>query len=227
MSPATSKGELHRLRGEFAAAARAYHDAAELGRDPAPGVALLRLAEGDVAAAGVAIERMLAANDPRTAPPCWPPPSTSTSRPATSNRRAAANAELARFADLVDAPLLHAIADGAAGAVLLAEGDAGGALVALRRASAGWRTLGMPYDAARGRVGIALACRALGDHEGADVELAAAQARSNNSAPSPISPRSSRFGEPTSAARRSPTGSWRCSGSSPPVARTGRSPPSS
>ena len=60
------QGELHRLRGEFAAAARAYHDAGELGRNPAPGVALLRLAEGDVAAACVAIERMLAGNDPRT-----------------------------------------------------------------------------------------------------------------------------------------------------------------
>ena len=39
------QGELHRLRGELAEAASAYRDAAELGRDPSPGVALLRLAD--------------------------------------------------------------------------------------------------------------------------------------------------------------------------------------
>ncbi len=62
------EGELHRLRGEFAAAARAYHDAGELGREPAPGVALLQLAEREVAAAQATIERMLAGRRPTNSP---------------------------------------------------------------------------------------------------------------------------------------------------------------
>ena len=42
------QGELHRLRGELAEAERAYRAASRAGREPAPGLALLRLAEGDV-----------------------------------------------------------------------------------------------------------------------------------------------------------------------------------
>ncbi len=53
------RGELHRLRGELAEAERAYRAASEHGREPAPGFALLRLAEGKVAAAAAAVRRML------------------------------------------------------------------------------------------------------------------------------------------------------------------------
>ena len=76
----------------------------------------------------------------------------------------------------VDAPLLHAIAAYATGSVLLAEGEAHRALASLRRACAAWRELEMPYDAARARVQIGLACRALGDHDAAEFELDAARA---------------------------------------------------
>jgi DNA-binding NarL/FixJ family response regulator len=170
------QGELHRLRGELAAAGREYHAAAELGRDPAPGVALLRLAEGDVEAAVVAIRRMLSEGDPRRRPAVLAAAVEVHLAAGDVEAARAASDELATFADLVDAPLLHAISDGAAGAVLLAEGDTRGALVTLRRAAAGWRTLGMPYDAARARVRVALACQGLGDHDAAEVELAAARA---------------------------------------------------
>ena len=67
--------------------------------------------------------------------------------------------------------MLHAIAEDAAGAVLLAAGDANAALGPLRRASRRWREMEMPYDLARTRVRIAAACRALGDRDGADLEL--------------------------------------------------------
>ena len=62
------------------------------------------------------------------------------------------------------------------GSVLLAEGDAMGALVELRRAGASWRDLEMPYDAARASVQIARACRALSDHDAADRQLETALA---------------------------------------------------
>jgi DNA-binding NarL/FixJ family response regulator len=77
---------------------------------------------------------------------------------------------------MLAAPLLHAIAAYARGSVLLAKGDASAALGALRRACAAWRDLEMPYEAARTRVQIALACQALGDHDAADLEFDAARA---------------------------------------------------
>jgi DNA-binding NarL/FixJ family response regulator len=71
-------------------------------------------------------------------------------------------------------PFLHAAAAHQQGAVLLAEGDARSALTALRRAWSRWRELDAPYDAARARVLVGLACRALGDEDGARMELDAA-----------------------------------------------------
>jgi tetratricopeptide (TPR) repeat protein len=52
-------GELYRLRGEFAKAEEAYRQASELGRKPQPGLALMRLAQGDVEAALQSIRRAL------------------------------------------------------------------------------------------------------------------------------------------------------------------------
>jgi len=54
-------------------------------------------------------------------------------------------------------------------------GDALAALKSLRRALEGWQRIAAPYDAARTRVHIATACRELGDHDTADLELDAAR----------------------------------------------------
>jgi tetratricopeptide (TPR) repeat protein len=51
--------ELHRLRGEFAKAEQAYRQASRLGRRPQPGLAQLRLAQGQVDAAMAAIRTAL------------------------------------------------------------------------------------------------------------------------------------------------------------------------
>ena len=61
------------------------------------------------------------------------------------------------------------------GAVLLAEGAPQGALRVARRAWTVWQEVDAPYDAARSRVQIGLACRSLGDDETATLELAAAR----------------------------------------------------
>jgi DNA-binding NarL/FixJ family response regulator len=71
--------------------------------------------------------------------------------------------------------LLHALAAHAAGAVLLAEDDPQGALLSLRRAWRSWREIEAPHEAARTRVLLAQACRALGDQDGAEMELDAAR----------------------------------------------------
>ena len=53
-------GEIRRRQGDFAAAEEAYRKADDLGRDPQPGLALLRLAQGKVDAASSSIRRALA-----------------------------------------------------------------------------------------------------------------------------------------------------------------------
>jgi DNA-binding CsgD family transcriptional regulator len=59
--------------------------------------------------------------------------------------------------------------------VLLAEGDARAALIELRGAAAMWRGLDVPYQVARARVLLGLACRQLGDSDGAGLEFDAAR----------------------------------------------------
>ncbi len=171
------QGELHRLRGEFADAERAYRAASQQGRDPAPGLALLRLAEDRVDAAVVAIRRIVEESRGQLRHPAMLAACVDIMLAADEVGEArSALDQLTRIDDAVDAPLLHAITAYAAGSVLLAEGDAPSALGALRRAHQRWHDLKMPYDAARARVRIGLACRALGDHDAAALELAAARA---------------------------------------------------
>jgi DNA-binding NarL/FixJ family response regulator len=71
-------------------------------------------------------------------------------------------------------PFLHAVSAQATGAVLLAEGDTRAALASLRRAWTAWQEIQAPYEAARARVLIGLAYRALGDTDTAEMELDAA-----------------------------------------------------
>ena len=54
------QAELHRLRGDYAAAEGAYRDASRYGREPQPGLALLRVAQGEAEAAAGALRRALA-----------------------------------------------------------------------------------------------------------------------------------------------------------------------
>ena len=75
---------------------------------------------------------------------------------------------------------LHAVGASSAGAILLAEGDARAALSRFREAFVAWRELDAPHYAARVRVLIGLACRALGDDGGAEMEFDAARAPSRS-----------------------------------------------
>ncbi len=63
----------------------------------------------------------------------------------------------------------------ARGQVALARDDASEALTALRESLLRWLTLEAPYEAARTRVLLGRACQALGDSDGAALELEAAR----------------------------------------------------
>ena len=169
-------GEIHRLRGEFAKAEAAYARAYERGRKPYPGLALLRLAQGQIDAAAVsirgvlvdtrapaararvlaaAIEILLAARD-------------------LDNARAATG-ELTEIASRIGASLLHAASAHATGALLFAQGDIAGASTSLRQAWEIWRDLEMPYEEAQTCVLLASVCERRGDQDGRRLELDAAR----------------------------------------------------
>jgi DNA-binding CsgD family transcriptional regulator len=170
------QGELHRLRGDFAKAEEAYRQASRWGRAPEPGLALLRLAQGQVDAAAAAVRRAVDETQERLSRSRLLPAQIEIMLAAgdIGSARAAAD-ELAGVAADLAAPLLQAVSAHAAGAVLLAEDDARAGLAALRRAWTAWQELGVSYEAARARVLIGLACRALGDEDSAQMELDAAR----------------------------------------------------
>jgi len=170
------QAELHRLRGAFAQAEKAYREASQWGRDPQPGLAQLRLAQGQGAAAAAAIRRATdeAHDSALRARLIGPYVEIMIANGDLPEAKAGAE-ELASIADNVDAPYLRAAAAQASGAVLLHADEARSALAALRRAWVTWQELGAPYEAARVRVLVGLACRALGDWDGEALELEAAQ----------------------------------------------------
>ena len=171
------QGDVHRLRGDFGAAERAYRNAHQSGREPQPGLALLRLAQGDTEKAAAAIRRALAETvEPlkraRLLPAC------AEIMLAVDDRPAAREAcdELDAISTRYESPMLRAVVDHVRGMVELADGDSRAALAPLARARQAWQELEAPYEGARTRVLIGLACRGLGDDDSAELELEAARA---------------------------------------------------
>ena len=169
------QGEVHRLRGDVEKAEEAYRHASKWGHPVQPGLALLRLAQGQVDAAAsslravldemhepgvrarvaaASVEVMLAADD-------------------VAGARRWAD-ELAALASELGAAFVSGLAAHAQGAVLLAEADPRGAVTALRQAWSTWRDLDAPYEGARVRALLGLAYRMLGDDDSAAMELDAA-----------------------------------------------------
>jgi DNA-binding CsgD family transcriptional regulator len=171
------QGEVHRLRGAFAAAEEAYHASSRAGREPQPGLALLRLSQGDPEAAVTALRRALAeVGDPAKRAKLLPSLIEIVLELGDVERAVEASDELEGIAAQWSGSVLGAAAAHARGAIALAKGAATEALDPLRRAFREWDAMGVPYEAARVRVLLAAACRSLGDEEGADMELGAARA---------------------------------------------------
>jgi DNA-binding CsgD family transcriptional regulator len=171
------QGEVHRLRGDFAAAEAAYRKASELGVEPQPGWSLLRLAQGKADAAAASIRRAVGETGDRLRLAGLLPAHVDVMLAVDDLDEARrASAELEEIAQECESALLRAAAAHARGAVELAAGDAAAALSGLRHAAQSWQELEAPYEAAQTRVLVARACRALGDEEAARLELDSAAA---------------------------------------------------
>jgi ATP/maltotriose-dependent transcriptional regulator MalT len=171
------QGEILRLRGEFDAAESAYRSASQHGREPHPGLALLRLARGQTTAAAAAIRQVVASVPDPHARTRYLPAAVEILLAAGD---LAGAEEAARSLEEVAAhtpnEILDALASHARGSVRHARGDAQAALEPLRRAFSTWQRNGAPYLAARLRTQIAAVLSELGDDEGAELEREAARA---------------------------------------------------
>jgi DNA-binding CsgD family transcriptional regulator len=171
------QGELHRLQGDYDSAEVAYREASRFGREPQPGLALLRLAQGDVEAAQAALRRVLGETTEPLLRAVFLPAHAEIMLAADELDEARhASEELEEIAVSTGRPMLDAMAAYTRGAVDVAAGDAQAALAPLRRAAQRWQELDAPYEVARARALVGQACRELGDSDSATLELDAARA---------------------------------------------------
>lgn len=171
-------GELCRLYGDFVGAEKAYRRAHELGRPPQPGLALVRLAQGQPDTARAALRRALdgGASAPLTRARLLAALVEAELRAGDVDAARAAVDDLAAIVDDNRSPYLGAIRDGCHGAVALEAGDTSAALEHLTRARDALADLDMLFDAARVQVRLGMAASRAGDTEGARLELLAARA---------------------------------------------------
>jgi len=170
------QGELYRLSGDWSRAEDAYRQASRWGWSPQPGYALLRAAQGDPAAGRAALSRVLGESEE------WVDrarvlPAFVELLLLVDDLDAATQAshELDELAEAHPSTMLAALANHERGAVLERTGDAVQAISAFRTALRGWQELEAPYEIAKARAMIGLACHNIGDHDSARLEFDAAR----------------------------------------------------
>lgn len=170
------RGEVHRLRGEFAQADEAYREASQHGFEAQPGWALLQLARGNADAAAAAIRRVLGeTTEPLRRAGLLPAYVAILVSVGDVDEARSACKELGELAEEYESALLLAMAAQALGTVELAAADPGAALLSLRQALRAWLELEAPHEAACTRVLVGQACQALGDQDAFAMELEAAR----------------------------------------------------
>jgi class 3 adenylate cyclase len=170
-------GEGRLAVGDLPGAEGAFREAHQLGRDPEPGLSLLRLAAGDVPGAMAGISRAL--SDEGLTPlgrarlvPAWVQIALAAGDRAAA--RAAAD-ELAALSATYQTPATQAAAATALGSVLQAEGDCVGAIKAFKSAWRSWNEVDAPYEAAKARAALGRAYLGIGDNGAAQLELEVAK----------------------------------------------------
>jgi ATP/maltotriose-dependent transcriptional regulator MalT len=184
--PLSELGRIRLRKGDIDGAEQALLAAHRVGWEPQPGLALVRLAQGDAAAAAACIRDAL--DRPSRVPSKELPPDTDLQRAPLLDaqveieiaggdlgRARAATEELTRVAARFQSKALVAGATLARGRVLLAEGDAAEAEQCCSEGARLWNEIGAPYEAAVARMVLAEALRAGGSEDDAVLELQAAR----------------------------------------------------
>ena len=185
--PLSELGRIRLRKGDIAGAEEAFMAAHRVGWEPQPGLALVRLARGEVSAAAAAIRGAL--EHPARVPSKELPPDGDLQRAPLLDaqveieiaagdlpRARAAADELAQVAARFQSKALVAGAALAQGRVRLAEGRTAEAEARCSEAARLWNEIGAPYEAAHARTVLAEALRAGGSQERAALELQAARA---------------------------------------------------
>jgi tetratricopeptide (TPR) repeat protein len=184
--PLNELGQIRLHQRDIAGAEEALLAAQGAGWDPQPGLALVRLAQGDVASAAASIRDAL--EHPSRVPSKERPPNTDLRRApllhaqveiavaaGDIDRARSAADELEHIATRFESKALIADAAHARGRVRLADGDATAAEQSLAEAVRLWNEVGAPYEAALARLGLADAHDASGSCQRADLERQAAR----------------------------------------------------
>jgi tetratricopeptide (TPR) repeat protein len=184
--PLSELGRIRLRKGDIDGAEEALLAAHRVGWEPQPGLALVRLARGELGAAAAAIRNAL--ERPSRVPSKELPPDTALQRAPLLDaqveieiadgdlgRARAAADELERVATRFQSKALVAGATLARGRVRLAEGDAAEAERCCSEAARLWNEIGAPYEAALARMVLAEALRAGGRDDHAVLELQAAR----------------------------------------------------
>jgi len=184
--PLSELGLIRLRKGDIDGAEEALLAAHRLGWEPQPGLALVRLAQGNGAAAVACIRDAL--DRPARVPSKELPPDSDLQRAPLLDaqveieiahgelgRAHAAAGELERVAARFQSHALLAGAHLARGRVLLAQGQAAKAEGSCSEAVRLWNEIGAPYEAALARMVLAEALRACGSEDRAALELQAAR----------------------------------------------------
>jgi class 3 adenylate cyclase len=171
-------GDVRLRLGDVDGAKEAYRQAHQLSREPEPGMSLLRLAQGDTAAANISIKRALAAVESQAIIHARLLPAAVEIGLAAGDLDSVAQhvAELEQIASSFRTTAVTATADYAGGLLMLARGEAPTALARLRRAVELWHQIGAPYETARAHTALGEALRADGDEDAARLEFESAKA---------------------------------------------------
>lgn len=169
-------GELSLRRGDLSGADAAFRRVLEVGGEPQPGLALLRLAQGKPRVGLGELDRALADYpDDRVERARLLPAFVELAVGAEQLETARTAAEeLGALATLFGSDALTAAACWARGTVLMAERDPASAVSPLREAVRRWHALDAPYEAASARTLLAQAHQAVADEDAAVLELEAA-----------------------------------------------------
>ena len=171
-------GELRRRQGDLDGAEESFLRAHELGVNPRPGISLVQLARGEVAAAAESIDDALedAGLDALARAPFLAARVEVALACGDVDAARAAARELDETAQAFGTPALAADAAYAGGAAAVTAGDTADAAQLLKRAHRLWLDAEMPYEAARARELLAEAQLASGKSDSSKLELRAARA---------------------------------------------------